>query len=184
MNFLFDANGDGLLDIFLAADRPFSNDVIPGLMLINQGNRRWKQDPNLREYSKAMLLTDVDLDGFANELVVTRDACFPERRGPETDPRYVRKLSVMIYDLSIHSSAMCHSFHSTGILNSGHLALNSKSSAKPAQSERLPYINLRLAECKTLERSTPMCHQVIQSSLHVARMDQWVHSGLTIRIVL
>ena len=88
MNFFFDANGDGLLDIFLGADRPFNNDVIPGLMLINQGNRRWKEDSNLREYSKAMMLTDVDGDGFANEFVLNRDACFPERRGPGADSRY------------------------------------------------------------------------------------------------
>jgi hypothetical protein len=89
LNFVLDANGDGLLDIFLAADRPFNNNLVPGMLLINQGNRKWKVDSNVMEYSKSMMLTDVDGDGFATELVINRDACFPERKGPNTDPKYV-----------------------------------------------------------------------------------------------
>lgn len=71
-NYVFDANGDGRLDIFFAADRPRTNYLVPGVLMINQGNRTFKKDRLVSEYSKAMILTDVDGDGFANEFVITR----------------------------------------------------------------------------------------------------------------
>jgi hypothetical protein len=71
-NYVFDADGDGRLDIFFAVDRPRTNYLVPGVLMINQGNRTFKKDPLMSEYSKAMILTDVDGDGFANEFVITR----------------------------------------------------------------------------------------------------------------
>ena len=89
-NFVLDANGDGYLDLFLAADRPRNNGLVPGVLLINQGDRTWREESNdVKEYSKAMMLTDADGDGFANEFVINRDACFPERNGPGVDAKYV-----------------------------------------------------------------------------------------------
>jgi len=44
----------------------------------------------MMEYSKVMIYTDVDGDGYANEFVIARDFCFPLRKGPDTDPNYER----------------------------------------------------------------------------------------------
>ena len=70
--YLLDVNGDGLLDIFTMADRLVTNEILPGILLINQGGRVWKEERSMMEYSSAMILTDVDGDGFANEFVISR----------------------------------------------------------------------------------------------------------------
>ncbi len=84
-NYLFDANGDGLLDIFASQDRRVSNKMRPGILLFNQGNRTWKEDRKMMEYSRAMMITDADGDGFANEFLLNRSFCYPQRRGPHVD---------------------------------------------------------------------------------------------------
>eukprot|EP00957_Ditylum_brightwellii_P094811 7220461-Ditylum_brightwellii.AAC.1 len=66
-NYILDVNNDGLLDIFFSTDRPKINALTPGYLFINQGNRTWKKDNVVSEYSTSMLVTDVDGDGFANE---------------------------------------------------------------------------------------------------------------------
>ncbi len=83
-----DMNGDGLLDLFSAQDRLVTNHIAPGILLINQGNRKWKKDPKMEEYTRAMILTDADGDGYANELVLNRGFCYPRRDGPDTDERF------------------------------------------------------------------------------------------------
>jgi len=87
INYMLDVNGDGLIDIFNLQDRRASNEITPGVLLINQGNRTWKQDPNMSEYARTMILTDVDGDGLAQELVLNRGFCYPQRDGPGVDPK-------------------------------------------------------------------------------------------------
>jgi len=89
MNYMFDANGDGLMDIFCFQSRRVGNELAPGILLINQGNRTWREESSMSEYARAALLTDVDGDGIAQEFVMNRAFCFPQRSGPEavnTDP--------------------------------------------------------------------------------------------------
>ena len=88
MNYILDVNNDGLYDIFSASDRRVDNLLTPGVLLINNGNRTWRKESSLMEYSKVMILTDVDGDGYANELVINRDFCLPQRDGPDIDPTY------------------------------------------------------------------------------------------------
>lgn len=84
-NFILDFNGDGLLDIFFAADRLKIDKLAPGSLMLNQGDRSWKAVADISEYSKAVMVSDVDGDGFANELIVTRDFCYPQRKPPYSD---------------------------------------------------------------------------------------------------
>jgi hypothetical protein len=86
LNYIFDANGDGLLDIFCIQDRPVNNNIIPGVLLLNNGDRTWRRDQSMQEYTRTMILTDVDGDGRAQELFMHRGFCFPQRSGPQTDP--------------------------------------------------------------------------------------------------
>jgi hypothetical protein len=83
-NFVLDFNRDGLLDIFFAADRLRIDRHAPGSLMLNQGDRTWKAVPEISEYSKALMVSDVDGDGFANELIVTRDFCYPQTQPPYT----------------------------------------------------------------------------------------------------
>jgi hypothetical protein len=85
-NYLLDANGDGMIDIFGSQDRRSSNKIEPGVLLINQGNRTWRKDGGLAEYSRAMMVTDADGDGLAQEFILNRSFCYPFRKGPSTDP--------------------------------------------------------------------------------------------------
>lgn len=87
-NYLFDANSDGLLDVFGAHDRRVSNQIRPGVLLINQGNRKWKRDEGMMEYSKTMMVTDADGDGFAEEFLINRSFCYPQRAGPKVDRKW------------------------------------------------------------------------------------------------
>ena len=66
-------------------DRRVSNVLAPGIMLVNQGDRKWKEDTMMQEYTRAMLLTDVDGDGLAQELMIQRGFCYPQRDGPDYD---------------------------------------------------------------------------------------------------
>lgn len=79
INLLFDANGDGLLDIFMLSDRRSDDVLAPGVLLINKGNRTWAEDAGLSEFTRSMILTDADGDGVANELILNRGFCFPQR---------------------------------------------------------------------------------------------------------
>ena len=81
-NYILDANGDGLLDIFMLSDRRGDNTLTPGVLLMNQGNRTWKPDDTFREFTRTMILTDADGDGAADELILHRGFCFPERQQP------------------------------------------------------------------------------------------------------
>lgn len=87
-NYLLDINGDGLLDIFSSQDRRVRNIISPGVLLINQGNRTWKKDDSLREYTRTMMITDADGDGFAREFLLNRGFCYPQRNGPYVDEKF------------------------------------------------------------------------------------------------
>lgn len=52
----------------VAQSRRRNNKNKPGILLINQGNRTWKQDKNLMEFANTMIVTDADGDGIANEV--------------------------------------------------------------------------------------------------------------------
>ena len=84
-NYLFDANNDGLLDVFSAQDRRVSNRLRPGVLLINQGNNTWEEDEGMKEYTRTMILTDADGDGYAREFIINRAFCYPARKGPAID---------------------------------------------------------------------------------------------------
>lgn len=86
--YLLDVNHDGLLDLFVSQDRSISNYLSPGYLLINEGNRKWKKDENMQEYARTLMLTDANGDGFADEIVINRSFCFPQRNGPAIDPDY------------------------------------------------------------------------------------------------
>jgi len=86
--YIMDVNNDGLLDIFSIQDRRVSNDIVPGVLLINQGNRTWEPDLNMREYARAMIVTDANGDGYADDIVLNRSFCYPHRNGPDIDEDY------------------------------------------------------------------------------------------------
>ncbi len=85
---IIDANRDGWMDLFVSQDRTVINDIVPGYLLINNGDRTFRKDTSVQEYTRAMLLTDADGDGIADELVIGRSFCFPHRDGPDVDPLY------------------------------------------------------------------------------------------------
>ena len=84
-NYIFDANNDGLLDIFSSQDRAVGNIISPGVLLINQGNNKWKEEEGMKEFSRTMILTDADGDGLAQEFLIQRSYCYPARQGPGVD---------------------------------------------------------------------------------------------------
>jgi hypothetical protein len=86
--FVHDANGDGLLDLFSAQDRVVSNEIVPGIMLFNQGDRTWKGDSGMREFTRAIILTDANGDGYADEILLNRGFCYPKRQDPGIDNSY------------------------------------------------------------------------------------------------
>lgn len=88
VNHMLDVNGDGLLDIFTQQSRRVDNTMAPGILMINQGNRTWREDTSMMEYASTMIVTDADGDGFANEIMISRGFCFPDRDGPQEDPSY------------------------------------------------------------------------------------------------
>jgi hypothetical protein len=57
-------------------------------LLINQGNRKWKKDEGMMEYSRTMMVTDADGDGFAEEFLINRSFCYPQRAGPKVDSKW------------------------------------------------------------------------------------------------
>ena len=79
---LTDVNGDGLLDIFTTQSRRVDNEIAPGILWINQGNRTWREDRSMMEYATTVILTDADGDGLAQEIMINRGFCFPQRDGP------------------------------------------------------------------------------------------------------
>ena len=87
-NYILDANGDGLLDIFMLADRRGDNELTPGVLLVNQGNRTWEADESMSEFARTMILTDTDGDGVMNEIVIDRSFCFPQRGQPGSRVKY------------------------------------------------------------------------------------------------
>ena len=86
--YMFDINNDGLIDMFPAQSRRVDNLVTPGTLLVNGGNRTWEEDDSLSEFASAMIITDADGDGVANEFMIIRDFCFPDRANPESDSRF------------------------------------------------------------------------------------------------
>lgn len=86
--YLLDVNGDGLLDIFTSNDRRVDNSLAPGVLHINEGNRTWRIDESMSEFSNSMILTDADGDGRAEEFMITRGFCFPDRDDPDADAEF------------------------------------------------------------------------------------------------
>ena len=62
INYMLDVNGDGLIDIFCIQDRHVTDTFALCIMLINQGNRTWREDRKMTEYTRSMMLTDADRD--------------------------------------------------------------------------------------------------------------------------
>eukprot|EP00559_Dactyliosolen_fragilissimus_P002086 CAMPEP_0184871804 /NCGR_PEP_ID=MMETSP0580-20130426/40926_1 /TAXON_ID=1118495 /ORGANISM="Dactyliosolen fragilissimus" /LENGTH=612 /DNA_ID=CAMNT_0027374515 /DNA_START=44 /DNA_END=1879 /DNA_ORIENTATION=- len=155
INYVFDANGDGLIDIFSFHDRPSSNLLKPGVLLINQGNRTWKEDPSMSEYTRSMILTDADGDGIAEEILLSRGFCYPQREGPGTDPNYP-DLGPFPHDVI--------EFCKTRPVGSIAVYKWSKSQNKmieisPKYTDALPYTKLQPACCKHGYDSTANnCH--------------------------
>lgn len=81
-------NGDGLIDIFAVQSRRKDNTIAPGVLLINQGDRTWKPDTSMMEYATSMTVTDADGDGVANEVMISRGFCFPQRSTSGIDKDY------------------------------------------------------------------------------------------------
>ncbi|GFH53370.1 hypothetical protein CTEN210_09846 [Chaetoceros tenuissimus] len=88
INYMLDVNGDGLIDIFCLQSRRVDNLITPGVLLINQGNRTWVEDDSMKEFANTIILTDADGDGVANEIMIVRGNCFPQREDPDLDPKY------------------------------------------------------------------------------------------------
>lgn len=88
VTFLFDADGDGKIDIFPIQARREDNLLTPGILKINQGDRTWKENSDLSEFASAMILTDVDGDGIAQEVLISRGNCWPKRDHPDYDKTY------------------------------------------------------------------------------------------------
>ena len=85
---IIDVNGDGLLDIFFTNPRRKDNYLVPGSLYINNENQTWREDTSMIEFTDAMILTDADGDSIAEELMVIRGFCFPERKDPNHDERF------------------------------------------------------------------------------------------------
>ncbi len=86
-----DVNGDGLLDIFFMNERRRDNTLAPGSLYINQGNRTWRHDTSMTEFTDVMILTDADGDSLAEEVMIIRGYCFPERHDPESFPDDIKE---------------------------------------------------------------------------------------------
>lgn len=79
---MLDVNHDGFIDMFISQNRRMSDELVPGYLLINNGDRTFRNDTSIQEYTKAVLLTDANGDGIANEIVINRAFCFPQRDEP------------------------------------------------------------------------------------------------------
>jgi len=91
INYIFDANRDGKLDIFCLQDRGVTDKIAPGVLEINQGDRTWQRNKSMREYTRAMILTDADGDGYAQEILLNRAFCFPQRNDYGSNPNSLPK---------------------------------------------------------------------------------------------
>eukprot|EP00927_Polykrikos_kofoidii_P017523 TRINITY_DN17_c0_g1_i1.p1 TRINITY_DN17_c0_g1~~TRINITY_DN17_c0_g1_i1.p1 ORF type:complete len:685 (+),score=89.54 TRINITY_DN17_c0_g1_i1:44-2056(+) len=73
-----DFNQDGLLDMVFSNEARVDQGNAFGYALFNEGDRKFEKHLELSEYSSTMVLTDADLDGFAEELVMQRAECLPK----------------------------------------------------------------------------------------------------------
>eukprot|EP00927_Polykrikos_kofoidii_P017525 TRINITY_DN17_c0_g1_i3.p1 TRINITY_DN17_c0_g1~~TRINITY_DN17_c0_g1_i3.p1 ORF type:complete len:687 (+),score=92.26 TRINITY_DN17_c0_g1_i3:47-2062(+) len=73
-----DFNQDGLLDLVFSNGARVDQENTFGYALFNEGNRKFERHLELSEYSSTMVLTDADLDGLAEELVLQRAPCLPQ----------------------------------------------------------------------------------------------------------
>lgn len=71
-----DYNGDGKIDVFPISDKRTDDLQTPTPLLRNNGDRTFTEDPLFYEFTRTILLTDADLDGFAQEYMVFRTTCF------------------------------------------------------------------------------------------------------------
>lgn len=78
----FDADNDGVLDMYIANVAREDDLIIPSTMLVSNGrNRRWKPARGsgghgaLAQYTVKAVLADMDADGHMNELVMALSEC-------------------------------------------------------------------------------------------------------------
>jgi hypothetical protein len=71
-----DANQDGKLDIFPVSDKRVDEIQTPTPLLMNNGNKTFTEHPSFHEFTRTILLTDADGDGYAQEYMVFRSTCF------------------------------------------------------------------------------------------------------------
>lgn len=71
-----DADQDGRLDVFPISDKRVDDIQTPTPLLLNNGDRTFTDQPSFNEFTRTILLTDADGDGFAQEYMVFRATCF------------------------------------------------------------------------------------------------------------
>ena len=71
-----DANQDGRLDVFPISDVRVDDIQTPTPLLLNNGDRTFTDHPAFNEFTRTILLTDADGDGYAQEYMVFRATCF------------------------------------------------------------------------------------------------------------
>jgi hypothetical protein len=147
-NFVLDFNRDGLLDIFFAADRLKIDKHAPGLLMLNQGDRTWKAEPAIKEYSKVLMVSDVNGDGFANELILTRDFCYPKKKPPYSD-----ETVEFCKTRPVGATAVFHYDKSTG---QTHNIGKHYSAAMPTQSKQPPCC--KPGQIDTFQSNNRNCH--------------------------
>lgn len=77
----FDFNHDGFLDVLLTADRPILDYLAPSKLMLGTAGHEFTASP-IMEYSKVAMISDVDGDGLAQELIIARDHCWPQAKPP------------------------------------------------------------------------------------------------------
>ena len=71
-----DANRDGKLDIFPVSDNRVDDIQTPTPLLLNNDDKTFTEHPSFYEFTRTILLTDADGDGYAQEYMVFRATCF------------------------------------------------------------------------------------------------------------
>jgi len=70
-----DVNNDGFLDVFLSNLPRSEGRDVPGVLMMNQGNRTFAPDLFMQGWIEALVLHDVDGDGYAQEFLAVQKDC-------------------------------------------------------------------------------------------------------------